>query len=46
MQMLVESPSRAVLQRMLADWLPALQGLRAQHKGLIHWAVDVDPLAI
>ena len=46
MQMLVESPSRAVLQRMLADWLPALQGLRAQHKGLIRWAVDVDPLAI
>jgi len=46
MQMLVESPSRSVLQRMLADWLPALQGLRAQHKGLIRWAVDVDPLAI
>ena len=46
MQMLVESPSRAVLQRMLADWLPALQGLRAQHKGLLRWAVDVDPLAI
>ena len=46
MQMLVESPSRAVLQRMLADWLPALHGLRAQHKGLIRWAVDVDPLAI
>ena len=46
MQMLVESPSRTALQRMLADWLPALQGLRAQHKGLIRWAVDVDPLAI
>ncbi len=46
MQMLVESPSRTVLQRMLTDWLPALQGLRAQHKGLIRWAVDVDPLAI
>ena len=46
MQMLVESPSRSVLQRMLADWLPALQGLRGQHKGLIRWAVDVDPLAI
>ena len=46
MQMLVESPSRAVLQRMLADWLPGLHGLRAQHKGLLRWAVDVDPLAI
>ena len=46
MQMLVESPSRSALQRMLADWLPALQGLRAQHKGLLRWAVDVDPLAI
>ena len=46
MQMLVESPSRAMLQRMLADWLPALHGLRAQHKGLLRWAVDVDPLAI
>ncbi|MDO9091123.1 MAG: primosomal protein N' [Rubrivivax sp.] len=46
MQMLVESPSRTALQRMLADWLPALHGLRAQHKGLIRWAVDVDPLAI
>ena len=46
MQMLVESPSRAALQRMLAGWLPGLHGLRAQHKGLIRWAVDVDPLAI
>ncbi len=46
MQMLLESPSRVVLQRMLSDWLPALQGLRAQHKGLIRWAVDVDPLSI
>ena len=46
MQMLVESPSRSALQRMLADWLPALHGLRAQHKGLLRWAVDVDPLAI
>jgi len=46
MQMLVESPSRGTLQRMLADWLPALQALRARHKGVIRWAVDVDPLAI
>ncbi len=46
MQMLVESPSRVALQRLLAAWLPQLQALRAQHKGLIRWAVDVDPLAI
>ncbi|MDE2368596.1 MAG: primosomal protein N' [Burkholderiales bacterium] len=45
-QMLVESPTRGALQRMLAAWLPGLQGLRAQHRGLLRWAVDVDPLAI
>lgn len=46
MQMLLESPSRGALQRMLASWLPQLQGLRSQHKGLLRWAVDIDPLAI
>jgi primosomal protein N' (replication factor Y) len=46
MQMLVESASRAVLQRMLAGWVPELQALRPRHKGLLRWAVDVDPLAI
>jgi len=46
MQMLVESPSRVGLQRMLAAWLPGLHDLRARHKGLLRWAVDVDPLAI
>jgi primosomal protein N' (replication factor Y) len=46
MQMLLESPSRVALQRMLSAWLPALQSLRAQHKGLLRWAVDVDPLSI
>ncbi len=46
MQMLLESPSRTALQRMLADWLPQLNALRAAHKGLLRWAVDVDPLAI
>ena len=46
MQMLLESPSRTALQRMLAAWLPQLHGLRAQHKGLLRWAVDIDPLAI
>ena len=46
MQMLVESPSRGALQRMLAEWLPQLQDLRTRHKGLLRWAVDVDPLVI
>ena len=45
-QMLVESVSRPALQRFLAAWLPQLQGLRAAHKGLRRWAVDVDPAAI
>ena len=43
-QMLVESGSRAALQRFLAAWHPVLQATR--EKGLIRWAVDVDPLAI
>jgi primosomal protein N' (replication factor Y) len=46
MQMLVESPSRGALQRLLTAWQPALLALRAQHKGVLRWAVDVDPLAI
>jgi primosomal protein N' (replication factor Y) (superfamily II helicase) len=46
MQMLVESPSRMALQRALAAWMPHLHRLRTEHKGLIRWAVDVDPVAI
>ena len=46
MQMLLECPSRTGLQRMLLQWLPELDALRSQHKGLLRWAVDVDPLAI
>jgi primosomal protein N' (replication factor Y) len=50
MQMLVESASRAALQRFVAAWLPALHALRAQRKGaeqrILRWAVDVDPLSI
>ncbi len=47
-QMLLESSSRATLQRFLAAWQPILQATRSQpdHKGLIRWLVDVDPLAI
>jgi len=43
-QMVAESASRPALQRLLADWQPLLQQQRV--KGLIRWAVDVDPLAI
>lgn len=48
MQLLVESASRAALQQWLAGWLPQLHALRAAdraaYKGLLRWAVDVDPL--
>jgi primosomal protein N' (replication factor Y) (superfamily II helicase) len=46
LQMLVEATSRPALQRFLAGWLITLHTLRVQHKGLLRWAVDVDPLAI
>jgi primosomal protein N' (replication factor Y) len=45
-QMLLESPSRQALQRALAACLPGLHGIRGRHKGLLRWAVDVDPIAI
>ncbi len=47
-QMLIESPSRAHLQRFLTAWQAVLHATRALPvgKGLIRWAVDVDPLAI
>ncbi|HEY1090212.1 MAG TPA: primosomal protein N', partial [Burkholderiaceae bacterium] len=45
-QMLVEASNRGALQRMLSAWLPELQSLKKAHKGVMRWAVDVDPLAI
>ena len=45
-QMLVESASRAALQRVLAAWVPGLAGLKAKHKGVVRWAIDVDPVSI
>jgi primosomal protein N' (replication factor Y) (superfamily II helicase) len=47
-QMLIESPSRAALQQFLAGWQNVLHATRSQPecKGLIRWAIDVDPLAI
>ncbi len=50
MQMLVESSSRVLLQRLLAAWLPALHQLRRERRAaearITRWAVDVDPSAI
>jgi primosomal protein N' (replication factor Y) (superfamily II helicase) len=46
MQMLVESPSRMLLQRILVPWMNQLPSLRTAHKGVLRWALDVDPLAI
>ncbi|MEJ5992593.1 primosomal protein N' [Ramlibacter sp. PS3R-8] len=43
-QLLLESGSRPALQAFLSAWQPVLQDLRT--KGLIRWAVDVDPLAV
>jgi primosomal protein N' (replication factor Y) len=47
-QMLVESPSRAALQRFLAAWQPMLFETRKQgeFKSLVRWAIDVDPMVI
>ena len=43
-QMLVESHSRKALQQFLSQWQAVLQSTK--QKGMIRWAVDVDPLAI
>ena len=47
-QMLIESPSRKALQSFLTGWHGVLHATRrgAAGKGLLRWAVDVDPLAI
>jgi primosomal protein N' (replication factor Y) len=47
-QMLVETHSRGALQRFLSAWQPVLHGCRSapEARGLVRWAVDVDPLSI
>jgi primosomal protein N' (replication factor Y) len=47
-QMLVEGPSRAALQRFLSAWQGVLHSTRThpECKGVIRWAIDVDPLNI
>jgi primosomal protein N' (replication factor Y) len=47
-QLLVESDSRAALQRFLSAWQPLLLQSRSapEARGLIRFAVDVDPLTV
>jgi primosomal protein N' (replication factor Y) len=41
-QLLIESPSRPVLQAFLAGWVPGLYELKAPRA--LRWHLDVDPL--
>ena len=47
-QMLIESPSRVALQRFLSAWQDVLHATRSvpECKGLLRWAIDVDPMLI
>jgi len=45
-QMLIECASRATLQRLLALFTPQLPALKSSHRGIVRWAIDVDPLGI
>jgi primosomal protein N' (replication factor Y) len=47
-QMLLESPSRAALQRFLAAWQDVLRATRTapEAKGMVRWVIDVDPQTI
>ena len=47
-QMLIESPSRPALQAFLTHWQATLHATRSQPqaRGLVRWAIDVDPLSI
>jgi primosomal protein N' (replication factor Y) len=46
--MLIESPSRTALQNFLSAWQGVLRTTRqgSEGRGLIRWAIDVDPLLI
>jgi primosomal protein N' (replication factor Y) len=47
-QMLIESRSRTALQKFLNAWQGVLRQTKAlpECKGVLRWAIDVDPLAI
>lgn len=40
-QLLLKSPQRALLQRLLADWAPQLETLPEARR--VRWSIDVDP---
>lgn len=45
-QMLIECDSRLMLQEFLKLWQEKLYLLQPQFKGVLRWAIDVDPLTI
>lgn len=47
-QMLIEAADRRALQRFLHAWQPWLHWVRSQpqHKGVVRWLMDVDPLSL
>lgn len=47
-QMLLEAASRSALLHFLQHWQPYLHWLRSQseHRAIVRWLVDVDPLSI
>ena len=45
-QMLIECDSRLMLQEFLKMWQEKLHLLQPQFKGILRWAIDVDPLTI
>ena len=45
-QLLIEGVSRTALQQFLTAWQPVLRSARTQHRAVLRWAIDVDPLVI
>jgi len=45
-QLLIEGTSRTALQAFLTAWQPVLRAARQQHRHVLRWAIDVDPLVI
>jgi primosomal protein N' (replication factor Y) len=43
-QLLLESPARGPLQRLLDAWLPRIEALKAPRR--IRWSMDVDPIEV
>jgi primosomal protein N' (replication factor Y) len=43
-QLVLRAQSRTALQRLLAEWVPALDALPEARR--VRWAIDVDPIDI